>query len=163
VGHFALLFSKATPLFLRGYISSFYNYLNINPLFLGGICCVIHNIATHKPTFMKKIDAIIRKSKFDDVRDALHEVNVYFFSYWDVTGVGHEKKEHLYRGVAYSSSDIQRRYLSIVVNDDFVDKTVNAILQAAKTGEVGDGKIFVTPVEEAYRIRTGERGGMTLK
>ncbi|MEY2963509.1 MAG: hypothetical protein RL754_770 [Bacteroidota bacterium] len=137
--------------------------MNINPLFLRGICCVIHNIATHKPTFMKKIDAIIRKSKFDDVRDALHEVNVYFFSYWDVTGVGHEKKEHLYRGVAYSSSDIQRRYLSIVVNDDFVDKTVNAILQAAKTGEVGDGKIFVTPVEEAYRIRTGERGGMTLK
>jgi nitrogen regulatory protein P-II 1 len=163
VGHVDLLFSKATPLFLRGCISYFYNYLNINPLFLRGICCVIHNIATHKPTFMKKIDAIIRKSKFDDVRDALHEVNVYFFSYWDVTGVGHEKKEHLYRGVAYSSSDIQRRYLSIVVNDDFVDKTVNAILQAAKTGEVGDGKIFVTPVEEAYRIRTGERGGMTLK
>ena len=75
----------------------------------------------------------------------------------------HEKKEHLYRGVAYSSSDIQRRYLSIVVNDDFVEKTVHAILEAAKTGEVGDGKIFVTPVEEAYRIRTGESGGLTLK
>lgn len=112
---------------------------------------------------MKKIEAIIRKSKFDDVRDALHAVNVYFFSYWDVTGVGHEKQEHLYRGVAYSSSDIQRRYLSIVVNDDFVDVTVNALLTAAKTGEVGDGKIFVTPVEEAYRIRTGEKGGQTLK
>ena len=52
---------------------------------------------------MKKIDAIIRKSKFHEVRQALHTVNVYFFSYWDVTGVGHEKKEHLYRGVAYSS------------------------------------------------------------
>src|SRR6056300_685370 len=112
---------------------------------------------------MKKIEAIIRKSKFDEVRDALHEVNVYFFSYWDVTGVGHEKKEHLYRGVAYSSSDIQRRFLSIVVNDDFVDATVKAILSAAKTGEVGDGKIFVVPVEEAYRIRTGESGGLTLK
>lgn len=112
---------------------------------------------------MKKIDAIIRKSKFQDVRQALHTVNVYFFSYWDVTGVGHEKKEHLYRGVAYSSSDIQRRYLSIVVNDDFVEKTVQAILAAAKTGEVGDGKIFVSPVEEAYRIRTGENGGLTLK
>ena len=112
---------------------------------------------------MKKIDAIIRKSKFHEVRQALHTVNVYFFSYWDVTGVGHEKKEHLYRGVAYSSSDIQRRYLSIVVNDDFVEKTVQAILVAAKTGEVGDGKIFVSPVEEAYRIRTGENGGLTLK
>ena len=112
---------------------------------------------------MKKIEAIIRKSKFDEVRDALHDVNVYFFSYWDVTGVGYEKKEHLYRGVAYSSSDIQRRFLSIVVNDDFVDVTVNAILSAAKTGEVGDGKIFVVPVEEAFRIRTGESGGLTLK
>ena len=112
---------------------------------------------------MKKIETIIRKSKFDEVRNALHEVNVYFFSYWDVTGVGHEKKEHLYRGVAYSSSDIQRRFLSIVVNDDFVDVTVNAILRAAHTGEVGDGKIFVIPVEEAYRIRTGEKGGLTLK
>ena len=115
------------------------------------------------PGNMKKIEAIIRKSKFDEVRDALHNVNVYFFSYWDVTGVGHEKKENLYRGVAYSSSDIQRRFLSIVVNDDFVQVTVNAILSAAKTGEVGDGKIFVIPVEEAYRIRTGENGGLTLK
>ena len=112
---------------------------------------------------MKKIDAIIRKSKFHEVRQALHDVDVYFFSYWDVTGVGHEKKENLYRGVAYSSSDIQRRYLSIVVNDDFVDKTIEAILHAAKTGEVGDGKIFVTPVENAYRIRTRESGGLTLK
>lgn len=112
---------------------------------------------------MKKIEAIIRKSKFDDVRDALHDVNVYFFSYWDVTGVGHEKREHLYRGVAYSSSDIQRRFLSIVVNDDFVEKTVKAILNAAYSGEVGDGKIFVSPVEAAYRIRTGEEGGQTLK
>lgn len=135
----------STPYFFRGMFANFYSFV------------------ANKPTRMKKIDAIIRKSKFDDVRDALHDVNVYFFSYWDVTGVGHEKKEHLYRGVAYSSSDIQRRYLSIVVNDDFVDVTVNAILGAAKTGEVGDGKIFVTPVEEAYRVRTGESGGQTLK
>ena len=68
------------------------------------------------------------------------------------------RKIYIYRGVAYSSSDIQRRFLSIVVNDDFVEVTVNAILSAAKTGEVGDGKIFVVPVEEAYRIRTGENG-----
>ena len=122
----------------------------------------IHSFAQNNPQ-NEKIDAIIRKSRFHEVRQALHDVNVYFFSYWDVTGVGHEKKEHLYRVVAYSATDIQRRYLSIVVNNDFVDKTVNAILDAAKTGEVGDGKIFVTPVEDAYRIRTGESGGLTLK
>lgn len=112
---------------------------------------------------MKKIEAIIRKSKFDEVRNALHDVNVYFFSYWDVTGVGHEKKGKVYRGVHYSTSDIQRRFLSIVVNDDFVEPTVQAILDAGKTGEIGDGKIFVSHVEEAYRIRTGESGGQTLK
>ena len=97
------------------------------------------------------------------MRDALHEVDVDFFSYWDITGVGNEKKGHVYRGIAYSTSDIQRRFLSIVVNDDFVEKTVNAILNASSTGEVGDGKIFVLPVEEAYRIRTKENGGATLK
>lgn len=112
---------------------------------------------------MKKIEAIIRKSKFDEVRNALHDVNVYFFSYWDVTGVGHEKKGKVYRGVHYSTSDIQRRFLSIVVNDDFVEPTVQAILDAGKTGEIGDGKIFVSHVEEAYRVRTGESGGQTLK
>lgn len=112
---------------------------------------------------MKKIEAVIRKSKFDEVRNALHEANVYFFSYWDVTGVGHEKKGKVYRGVHYSTSDIQRRFLSIVVNDDFVEPTVKAILEAGNTGEVGDGKVFVSHVEEAYRIRTGESGGQTLK
>lgn len=115
------------------------------------------------PCKMKKIEAIIRKSKFDEVRKALHEANVYFFSYWDVTGIGHETKGKVYRGVHYSTSDIQRRFLSIVVNDDFVDVTVEAILKAGKTGEVGDGKIFVSPIEETYRIRTGESGGETLK
>ncbi len=137
-------------------------FIIIYPIFLGVYC--INDIDLPQTIIrMKKIDAIIRKSKFHEVRQALHDVNVYFFSYWDVTGVGHEKKEHLYRGVAYSSSDIQRRYLSIVVNDDFVEKTVHAILEAAKTGEVGDGKIFVTSVEDAYRIRTGESGNLTLK
>jgi nitrogen regulatory protein P-II 1 len=115
------------------------------------------------PLEMKKIEAIIRKSKFDEVRKALHEANVYFFSYWDVTGIGHETKGKVYRGVHYSTSDIQRRFLSIVVNDDFVDVTIEAILKAGKTGEVGDGKIFVSPIEETYRIRTGESGGETLK
>ena len=76
---------------------------------------------------MKKIEAIIRKSKFDDVKKALHNVEVNFFSYWDVTGVGNEKEGHVYRGISYSTSEIQRRYISVVVSDEFVERTVNAI------------------------------------
>ncbi|WP_445734203.1 P-II family nitrogen regulator [Mariniflexile sp.] len=111
---------------------------------------------------MKKIEAIIRKSKFRVVKEALHNVGVNFFSYWDVTGSGNEKEGHVYRGVSYSTSDIQRRYLSIVVNDDFEEVTIQAILKSAATGEVGDGKIFVSDIHEGYRIRTGEKGGHTL-
>ncbi|AOW20345.1 P-II family nitrogen regulator [Urechidicola croceus] len=112
---------------------------------------------------MKKVEAIIRKSKFTAVKEALHKVGVNFFSYWDVTGLGNEKEGHVYRGVSYSTSDIQRRYLSIVVNDDFEDITIDAILKSAATGDVGDGKIFVSEIKECYRIRTGEKGGDTLK
>ena len=111
---------------------------------------------------MKKIEAIIRKSKFDDVKNALQNVEVNFFSYWDVTGVGNEKEGHVYRGISYSTSEIQRRYLSIVVSEPFVEKTINAILSTAATDKVGDGKIFVLPVDEAYRIRTGESGNDSL-
>jgi len=112
---------------------------------------------------MKKVEAIIRKSKFSTVKKALHEVGVNFFSYWDVTGLGNEKIGNVYRGVSYSTSDIQRRYLSIVVNDDFEEITIKTILESCATGEVGDGKIFVSNIEEVYRIRTGEKGGDTLK
>lgn len=111
---------------------------------------------------MKKVDAIIRKSKFEEVRDALHKVEVNFFSYWDVTGVGNEKEGHVYRGISYSTSDIQRRYLSIVVNDKFLKRTLEAITSSAGTGAVGDGKIFISTIDEAIRIRTGETGGETL-
>lgn len=111
---------------------------------------------------MKKVEAIIRKSKFSDVKEALHNVGVNFFSYWDVTGQGHEKEGHVYRGITYSTSDIQRRFLSIVVNDSFEEVTIKAILESASTGEVGDGKIFVSDIKESYRIRTGEKGGDTL-
>ena len=107
---------------------------------------------------MKKIEAIIRKSKFDDVKEALHQIEVNFFSYWDVTGVGNEKQGHVYRGISYSTTDIQRRHLSIVVSDDFLERTVNIILESAYSRNVGDGKIFVSEVLEAYRIRTKENG-----
>lgn len=112
---------------------------------------------------MKKIEAIIRRSKYRDVKQALHNAGVNFFSYWDVTGIGNEKEGHVYRGITYSTSDIQRRHLSIVVNDDFEEATIKAILSSAKTGEVGDGKIFVSEIQESYRIRTGEKGSNTLR
>ena len=112
---------------------------------------------------MKKIEAIIRKSKYTDVKEALHQVGVNFFSYWDVTGLGNEKEGHVYRGITYSTSDIQRRYLSIVVNDDFEEITIKTLIEAGSTGEVGDGKIFVSEIKDCYRIRTGEKGGDTLK
>tara|TARA_A200000113_G_C8773731_1_gene325200 strand:+ start:540 stop:878 length:339 start_codon:yes stop_codon:yes gene_type:complete len=111
---------------------------------------------------MKKIEAIIRKSKFREVKEALHDVEVNFFSYWDVTGVGNEKIGKVYRGITYSTSDIQRRYLSIVVSDSFLDKTVEAILKSGSTDNIGDGKIFVSDIKEAYRIRTGEKGNQSL-
>ncbi len=111
---------------------------------------------------MKKVEAIIRKSKFDEVKEALHNVEVNFFSYWDVTGVGNEKEGHVYRGISYSTSEIQRRFLSIVVNDEFVDRTVKAIIKSGATDKIGDGKIFILPVNDAYRIRTGEKGGQSL-
>ena len=111
---------------------------------------------------MKKIEAVIRKSKFDAVKQALHDTGVNFFSYWDVTGVGNEKQGHVYRGVAYSTTDIQRRMISIVVSDEFLEKTIQVILDKAHTGSVGDGKIFVSPVEEAFRIRTQEKGTNSL-
>lgn len=111
---------------------------------------------------MKKVEAIIRKSMFDEVKEALLAVEVTFFSYWDVTGVGNEKIGHVYRGVEYSTSDIQRRYLSIVVSDGFLDRTIEAIMSSAGTGKVGDGKIFVSEIAEAYRIRTKESGNTAL-
>ena len=111
---------------------------------------------------MIKVEAIIRKSKFDKVKKALHDIEVNFFSYWDVTGVGNEKEGHVYRGVAYSTSDIQRRYVVILVSDDFKDKTVKTLMEAARTGDVGDGKIFVSEIKDAYRIRTGESGDIAI-
>jgi nitrogen regulatory protein P-II 1 len=111
---------------------------------------------------MKKIEAIIRRSKYSDVKEALHQAGVNFFSYWDVTGIGNEQRGHVYRGISYSTSEIQRRFLSIVVNDDFVQPTIDAILKSGATDKVGDGKIFILPAEEAYRIRTGDKGTDSL-
>ncbi len=111
---------------------------------------------------MKKIEAIIRKTKFEDVKDALLEADIEWFSYYDVRGVGKSRQERIYRGVVYDTSYIERILLSVVVRDKNVEKTVQAIIGAAQTGEIGDGRIFVIPLENAYRIRTGEAGDVAL-
>jgi len=111
---------------------------------------------------MKKIEAIIRKTKFEEVKDALYEAGIEFFSFWDVRGIGQAREGRVYRGVIYDTSTIERTKLEIIVRDKNVDKTVSAILSAARTGEIGDGKIFIVPIEESYRIRTGEEGDESL-
>ena len=111
---------------------------------------------------MKKIEAIIRKTKFEEVKDALYDAGIEFFSFWDVRGVGQAREGRVYRGIVYDPSTIERTKLSIIVRDKNVEKTVKAILSSAKTGEIGDGKIFIIPIEESYRIRTGEKGDESL-
>jgi nitrogen regulatory protein P-II 1 len=111
---------------------------------------------------MKKIEAIIRKTKFDDVKEALLTIDIEWFSYYDVRGVGKARQGRIYRGVVYDTSYIERTLISIIVRDKNVEKTVKAIQEAAQTGEIGDGRIFIINVEDAVRIRTGERGDIAL-
>ena len=111
---------------------------------------------------MKKIEAIIRKTKFEDVKEAMLAADFERFSYYDVRGEGKMRQARIYRGVMYDTSSIERVLLNIVVRDKNVEKTINAIQEAARTGEIGDGRIFVIPVEDTVRIRTGERGDIAL-
>ena len=111
---------------------------------------------------MKKIEAIIRKSRFEDVKEALLAADIEWFSYYDVRGEGKMRQARVYRGVMYNTSAIERTLISLVVRDKNVERAVNAILGAAQTGEIGDGRIFIIPIEDAIRIRTGERGDIAL-
>jgi nitrogen regulatory protein P-II 1 len=111
---------------------------------------------------MKKIEAVIRVSKFEDVKQALYDAGIEWFSYWDITGLGKSTEDQVVRGQIFQSNYIQRRMLSIVVRDQNADRTVQAIIKAAKTGEAGDGKIFIMDIENSYRIRNGEDGPESL-
>lgn len=111
---------------------------------------------------MKKIEAIIRKTKFEEVKSALLEADIEWFSYYNVRGVGKARQGRIYRGIVYDTSSIERILISIVVRDKNAEKTVQAILKAAHTGEIGDGRIFIVPIEDAIRIRTAERGDIAL-
>jgi nitrogen regulatory protein P-II 1 len=111
---------------------------------------------------MKKIEAIIRQSKFEDVKKALYEAGIDWFSYWDITGLGKSTEDQVVRGQIFKSNYIQRRMISIVVRDINLEKTVKAIMSSARTGDPGDGKVFVSDIQETYRIRTGEEGPEAL-
>ncbi len=111
---------------------------------------------------MKQIQAIIRKTKFEDVKEALYEAGIEWFSYMDVRGVGKDRQERIYRGVVYDTSFIERIMLTIVVRDINVKLTVDAIIKSAQSGELGDGRIFVSAIDESYSIRTGLQGDKTL-
>ncbi|MDR0976881.1 MAG: P-II family nitrogen regulator [Prevotellaceae bacterium] len=111
---------------------------------------------------MKKIEAVIRKTKFEQVKNALLEADIEWFSYYNVRGNGKSRQGRIYRGVVYDTSSIERILISLVVREKNVERAINAILSAAQTGEIGDGRIFVIPVEDAIRIRTGERGDVAL-
>ena len=109
---------------------------------------------------MKKIEAIIRTSKFGEVKSELKKIGIDFFSYWDASGVGNEhlRGNHSYRGTVYDTQYIPRILISIVLRDINVQKTIDCIEKAAYTGEVGDGMIFSYNIEESVRISNGARG-----
>ncbi len=108
---------------------------------------------------MKKVEAIIKPFKLDEVKEALNEIGVQGLTLSEVKGYGRQKGHtELYRGAEYVVDFIPKLKLEIVVPDNMVEKVVEAIIGAAKTGKIGDGKIFITGIEEAIRIRTSEKG-----
>ncbi len=108
---------------------------------------------------MKKIEAIIKPFKLDDVKDALHEVGLQGITVVEAKGFGRQKGHtELYRGAEYVVDFLPKVKIEVVCEDSMVERAIEAIMNAARTGRIGDGKIFVTTIEEAIRIRTGERG-----
>jgi nitrogen regulatory protein P-II 1 len=112
---------------------------------------------------MKKIEAIIKPFKLDEVKDALADVGVVGLTVTEVKGFGRQKGHtELYRGAEYVVDFLPKVKIEIVLTDDLVPKAIDAIERAARTGRIGDGKIFISPIDEVIRIRTGERGEPAL-
>jgi nitrogen regulatory protein P-II 1 len=108
---------------------------------------------------MKKIEAIIKPFKLDEVKEALNDLGLKGLTVIEAKGFGRQKGHtELYRGAEYVVDFLPKVKIELVLEDNQIDRAVEAIQQAAQTGRIGDGKIFITPVEEAIRIRTGERG-----
>ncbi len=112
---------------------------------------------------MKKVEAIIKPFKLDEVKEALHEVGLQGITVIEAKGFGRQKGHtELYRGAEYVVDFLPKVKIEIVIEDNLVERAVETIVQAARTGRIGDGKIFVTNVEDAIRIRTGENGADAL-
>ena len=112
---------------------------------------------------MKKIEAIIKPFKLDEVKEALQDAGIQGLSVVEVKGFGRQKGHtELYRGAEYVVDFLPKVKIEVVLDDDQVDSAIEAIVDAAKTDKIGDGKIFVSPVEQAVRIRTGETGSDAL-
>ena len=112
---------------------------------------------------MKLITAIIKPFKLEDVREALHELDVQGMTVTDAKGFGRQKGHtEIYRGSEYAIEFLPKTRLEVVISDDKVDDVIEAISNAARTGKIGDGKIFVSPIENAIRIRTEETGDIAL-
>jgi nitrogen regulatory protein P-II 1 len=112
---------------------------------------------------MKLVKAIVKPSRFDAVKDSLQELGVSGITMAQVNGFGRQKGHaELYRGAEYTVDLVPKVEIEVVVPDEMVGRVVEAVLTAAKTGNIGDGKIFVIPVEDAIRVRTGERGQIAI-
>ncbi|MEX0812524.1 MAG: P-II family nitrogen regulator [Chitinophagales bacterium] len=112
---------------------------------------------------MKKIEAIVRTSKLEKVREELAKINVNFFTFYDVQGFGKQKGAEIhYRGAIYDMASIPRTVIEIIVSEEKTDEIIQCIINSASTGEIGDGKIFVTAVERVFNIRKGEEGTSAL-
>ncbi|MCH6590319.1 MAG: P-II family nitrogen regulator [Proteobacteria bacterium] len=108
---------------------------------------------------MKKIEAIIKPFKLDEVKEALHDIGLQGLTVLEAKGFGRQKGHtELYRGAEYVVDFLPKVKIELVVDDQLLERAIEAIQRAAYTGRIGDGKIFVSPVEEAIRVRTGERG-----
>ncbi len=108
---------------------------------------------------MKKIEAIIKPFKLDEVKEALHEIGLQGITVIEAKGFGRQKGHtELYRGAEYVVDFLPKVKIELVIDDDMLERAIEAIMQAAHTGRIGDGKIFITSVEDAIRVRTGERG-----
>jgi nitrogen regulatory protein P-II 1 len=112
---------------------------------------------------MKKIETIIKPFKLEDVKDALSEAGITGMTVSDVKGYGRQQgHSELYRGAEYVVDFLAKTKIELIVNENQVDECVNIIIKSAKTGKIGDGKIFISPIEEVIRIRTGEKGSEAI-
>lgn len=112
---------------------------------------------------MKKIEAIIKPFKLDDIKDSLQEIGIQGITVTEAKGFGRQRGHtELYRGAEYVVDFLPKLLLTVVVEDNSVDKVVETIINASRTGRIGDGKIFVSPIEQVIRIRTGETGEEAL-